>query len=318
MKRLALCVLVVGGIGCGSAKPAPAPAADPQVSAAEARRAETARRAKLSAAHRALEAEQSEALAQTCERGGPAKPRCEPSCYSPGPADPRQGTKFPKAEIKHLVCGASEAGPYVLLDEFLPAPGIAAAKRFPRPGRPDAVTEAVARSLGPEVARGDVIQITGRWAAITHPVTKESLRCITVSHFTKLAKPLDACGSRGKVACEASGNAAAHGLDVVHYRLAEARTLEARGDLVSCQRAALEAIAVAHGMPRWRQYMTLNVATWTPFPRYRTRFDGLLDEEALFTTAATLGAAAATQWSQCGGATVKTTVAQEQSFHTCW
>ena len=31
-------------------------------------------------------------------------------------------------------------------------------------------------------------------------------------------------------------------------------------------------------MPRWRQYASLNTNTWKSFPRYRTRFDGVLDE----------------------------------------
>ena len=86
-----------------------------------------------------------------------------------------------------------------------------------------------------------------------------------------------------------------------------------------CQQAALEAIAVARGLPRWRQYAKLNVEHWTDHAAYRTRFDGTLDEDTLFAQAATLGAEAETVYTACGGAAdAPTTPVQEQSFHTCW
>jgi hypothetical protein len=151
-------------------------------------------------------------------------------------------------------------------------------------------------------------------------VTNERLRCVSVAHHVmSMRRPLDACGARGAIACEATGNSAAHGINVVHYRLAEARQLHAANKQMECQRAALEAIAVARGMPRWRQYVTLNVDQWKAYPRYRTRFDGVLDEETLFATAIRLGREAEAVHAECGGpANVKTTAGQEQSFHTCW
>ena len=134
-----------------------------------------------------------------------------------------------------------------------------------------------------------------------------------------MRRALDACGGRGAVACEAGGNHAAHGIDVVHFRLAEARQLQVKGNDARCQQTALEAIAVARGLPRWRQYVALNVDQWKSSPRYRTRFDGILDEDTLFTTAIALGTEAAAVHDACGGAPNPTpTVAQEQSFHTCW
>lgn len=322
---LVLCMSCVVLVGCAGAKPAPKPEtpADPKLAAADADRAEISRRAKLSAVHRELEAAQAEALAATCAPKAPVAPRCEPSCYRAEAADPRAGKRHPRAEVMHFVCEGGESGRFTLVDEIGGAKvGVKPARKVPRPHKKGGweveVEAAVTQALGPEVARGDVVRVTGTWQPVTHPLTKAALRCTSVSHFTALAKPLDECGGRGKVTCEAVGNAAAHGINVVHYRLAEARRLEAAGDLPGCQRAALEAIAVAHGLPRWRQYMTLNVATWTAYARYRTRFDGILDEETLFTTAAALGNDARAVYGQCGGATVKTTVAQEQSFHTCW
>ena len=106
---------------------------------------------------------------------------------------------------------------------------------------------------------------------------------------------------------------------MVHYRLAEARRLKAARKTADCQQAALEAIAVSRGMPRWRQYMTLNVGNWDDQAMYRTRFDGFLDEEMLFAAVASLGTEAEQVYRACGGPDrPQTTAEQQQSFHTCW
>ncbi len=334
MLRVAACCVVL--VGCGATAPAPTQTpgtpATPvaTISTADAERAEKLRRSELSAAHRELEEEQQVALAATCDKvatPSPA-PRCEPSCYPTEPADPRAGTKHGRAEIVHLVCrpaNSDESGPIVFADEIGGAKVVvrAARGRAPKPHKKGTweaeLATAVAAALQPEVARGEAIHVTGTWKTLAHPLTKERLRCVTVSHWTSMRRKLDDCGGRGGVACEAMGNAAAHGINVVHYRLAEARSLRAAGKAAECQRASLEAIAVARGMPRWRQYATLNVNQWKPYPRYRTRFDGILDEEALFAAATSLGSEAQTVHAECGGAAnPKTTAAQEQSFHTCW
>ena len=287
---------------------------------------ERARRDKLVEAHHALEEEQQTALAATCEKGQGAQERCEPSCYRAESTDPRAGKKLARAEIVHLACRPDETGPIVFADEIGGAKVVVRAVRGRWPkGHKKGTWEAdvessVSTALGPEVARGDVLRVTGAWTAMVHPLTREPLRCVTVSHYVgSMRRALDACGARGGIACEAMGNAAAHGIDVVHFRLAEARQLHAAGKEPECQRAALEAIAVARGLPRWRQYATLNVNQWKPYPRYRTRFDGTLDEDALFRTAAALGSDAEALHAACGGpSSPKTTAAQEQSFHTCW
>jgi hypothetical protein len=241
-------------------------------------------------------------------------------------ADARAGKKVAgPVEIKHVVCekpGAS--GSYVFADEVDAKLGLRAVRgRFPavhKKARGRRRSRALVEENRPKLPRGDVIVVTGNWRELAHPVTKEKLRCVAVSHYARaLRRPLDKCGSDGSLACEASGNGAARGINVVHYRLVEARQLQADGKTAECQQAALEAVAVARGLPRWRQYMKLNVATWTDYAGYRTRFDGILDEDTLFATAATLGTEAEAVYTACGGpAGAATTVAQEQSFHTCW
>jgi hypothetical protein len=167
------------------------------------------------------------------------------------------------------------------------------------------------------LAMKDPIAITGTWRPQVNPLTKERLRCVSASRFVKrVANPLGACGGLGT--CEASGSASARAINVVHYRLAEAQRLQAAGKQDDCQQAALEAVAVARGLPRWRQYMSLNAGKWKEGQAYRTRFDGVLDEETLFARTAALGTEAEAVYKACGGGAPATAVEQEQSFHTCW
>lgn len=327
--RLLLCASLAA-CGSTSAPPAaPPPTATPRTDdRAAIARAEIARKQELSAAHNKHLDEQATALAATCDRPAEAPPRCLPSCYAAEPADPRAGKPVKGvAQIAHLICTPSSdpvQGPFAIADE------VATGKldlrslrgRIPKAGKKGswqaAVEAAATVSLEPDLARGDAIRVIGGWKAMRHPTSKERLRCVTIAHFARAHRKLDACGSQGKIACEAGGNAAAHGINVVHYRLAEAKRLRATHDDAKCQQAALEAIAVARGLPRWRQYVKLNIDQWKDVPRYRTRFDGVLDEDTLFQTAIDLGTEAQSVYVSCGGPPNPTTTAgDEQSFHTC-
>ncbi|MBA3459009.1 MAG: hypothetical protein H0T46_03545 [Deltaproteobacteria bacterium] len=334
MKVAALCVVLSA---CG-ASPPPAEPTAPAIPAVRSapKVDEQVRRAELASTHRKLEEEQSVALAAGCDQPPPHAPRCAPSCYSIEPPDPRAPAKKPKPsrrrvgplEVQHVVCEQpgddTHAGPFIHADELdgarLTAKPVRG--RFPKPHTTGTWEGTLAAALAsqPAFPKSDVIRVTSSWRARVHPVTKARLRCVTVSHFMRSPKrPIDACGSDGSLACEASGDSAAHGINVVHYRLAEARTLQAAGKSAECQQASLEALAVARGMPRWRQYAQLNAASWIPRAGYRTRFDGVLDEDALFVRAAALGVQAEQIHVACGGAPgPKTTAEQEQSFHTCW
>ena len=277
------------------------------------------------AAHHKLESEQQDALAAKCDAPEPHEKRCMPSCYAGEPADLRAGKKLGAAtEINHVFCERAGGG-YVVADEveatklaLRPVRG-----RFPaahKKGSWQATIEhALTDAERPKLPKGDAIIVSSGWRELDHPITKEHLKCVTVSRYTKSRHALDGCGATGSLACEATGNAAVHGINVVHYRLAEARQLQAANKTDDCQKAALEAIAVARGLPRWRQYVKLNVGAWVEHAGYRTRFDGTLDEDALFATAGNLGDAAEQVYTACGGTATPTTKAeQEQSFHTCW
>lgn len=331
MSRAALLLTVLAA--CGSPAPVAKPVVQPEPVVAEpiaSVESDADHRARITAEHHKLEDEQATALAAACDAPTPhAKKRCAPSCYDGEPADARAGkpVKAP-IEVVHTVCtkAAAPDGPFAIVDEL-------GADLRPIKGKPPAAAKKgswqahvetdMAAALKPLLARRDVVRVLGTWKPATNPVTREALRCVSVAHFAHgLHKALDACGgsgAAGQLACEASSNAAAHGINVVHFRLAEAARLHGVHDEVGCQEAAVEAIAVARGLPRWRQYTKLNTKLWQPFARYRTRFDGLLDEDDLFTTAAALGTEAEQLYATCAGAPPPhTSAADEQSFHTCW
>jgi hypothetical protein len=291
---------------CGGSQPAPPPPAPAAVVAHE-----QAPKRDVVAEHRKLEEQQQDALAASCDGPQGKAPRCQPSCYAPAAPDPRAGKKVRgPAEIQHLVCQRDAT--WVIADDLDPKLAVRAIH-----GRPPKLHKKGTWQADIELALPVVV--TGARRDVTDPITKEPHTCVAASQFVAaLKKPLDACGGIGDVVCEAGGNAAAHGLDVVHFRLAEAKRLQASGNTDGCQQAALEALAVAHGMPRWRQYAKLNVDQWPKNDaRFRTRFDGVLDEDTLFDTAASLGADAEGVYAACGGAATPSTE-QEQSFHTCW
>jgi hypothetical protein len=318
-------LLVVALAACAASASGPPRAAPPPPAAAPPPVVdEQARHDQLAAAHREIEERQQEALAETCDepKGHPPHERCLPSCYPTEPVDPRSTKRLAgSAEVTHLVCeaaGGTGDGPFSFADEIdgTKLPAHAAHVRTP-PHKKGTWQATVEAALDP--MRGDRMVVVGTWRERSHPITKERLRCVTVAQFTVLRHPLDGCGGDGGLACEATGNAAARAINVVHYRVVEARALEAARKTDDCQKAALEAVAVSRGLPRWRQYSKLNVRTWVDHPGYRTRFDGTLGEDALFAEVARLGGEAQQAYAACGGApNAPTTAEQEQSFHSCW
>jgi hypothetical protein len=326
VSRLAIAVTLL--VACGSSAPPPpapapaAPAAPTGPSAAElAAEHDRAEHAQLAAAHQKLEAEQQDALAVTCaEVGPPSHDRCLPSCYPTEPADSRAAHKLAGAvEIEHYTCKTAD-GNFVDADDLAKQLGARVfRKRFPRAHKKGSWQEEFETALAAKLPHGDVVVVLGERRDVTHPVTHEKLVCAKVARYARSPRhPNDRCGGIGDVTCEAAGNPTARAINVVHYRLAEARSLQKLANTAGCQQASLEAIAVSRGLPRWRQYAKLNVNRWTDNLLYRTRFDGTLDEDTLFATVGKLGGDAEAVYASCGGGTATTAAEQEQSFHACW
>ncbi|HEY0254633.1 MAG TPA: hypothetical protein VGC41_24065 [Kofleriaceae bacterium] len=297
--------VVVVVAACGSKAPPPKPPPPVVVT-----KKPPPDRDEIVAAHRKLELEQQDALALACTEPAPHPQRCTPNCYPTEPVDPR-ATKKPST-IAHVVCG--DSAPYVIVDELVVPKKLRAAKPHRKKSTEGVLEATLATEL--HVPKGDQVVVQGTWHAAQHPISKEPLRCIDVVHLAK--HPIDGCGADGNLACEATGNQAARGINVVHFNLAVARELATSNDNEKCQQAALEAVAIARGLPRWRQYAKLNAGKWVEHPGYRTRFDGVLDEDSLFAIAGSLGHEAEQLYAQCGGGEPKTTAEQEQSFHGCW
>lgn len=274
--------------------------------------------------HRKLESAQQDALGATCKDPVAwAKQHCGPTCYPPEPKDPRAGTKVAGAvEVQHQVC-QREDEQFIVIDELDPKLKTRAfRKRFPRAPKKGTWQAELARWFAEhqvgKLARRDAIAVVGSWKPVEHPLTNEPLKCVRLVHYTAATRgKLDDCGARSKTACEATGNAAARGINLIHYRLAQATQLQAAGNEAGCAEAALEAVATARGMPRWRQYAKLNVGRWTEGLAYKTRFDGTLDEDSLFAAAAVLGTAAERIYAACAGTNAQTTPEQEHAFHSC-
>lgn len=310
-----LSYLLVFLVGCG-AKSEPPPRAAPVI--VHKPPSDKDKHEAIVASHRKIESEQQDALALACTEDAPHDKRCKPSCYEPAPADPRAGKKLSGAvEIQGLACKLGDS--FIVVDALDPKLiARRAGGRFPKPHKTGWQAPIEQAPLVPKLAHGDALIVTGtKLRELTDPVTHETRTCVAVSHFTHVRKPLDKCGG-DNYGCEATGNNAAHGIDVVHFRLAEARALQTENKPEACQAAALEAIAVSRGLPRWRQYAKLNTRTWHDVAAYRTRFDGILDEDSLFATAASLGSDAEAVYLACGGTSAKTVAEDEQSFHGCW
>jgi hypothetical protein len=339
--RFACCIVVVacgGSSGGGSSAPTTTTTTSPVTAASVERdaerdevvaREELDKKEAIAATHRVAELEQQNAMAASCSEPKPwnKQPRCLPSCYPTQEADTRAETKLTAAmELQHVVCKRIGEVPYAVVDEIggaklrvQPARG-----KFPRPHKKGSWQAELATWFRDEqttkLPKTDVIIVKGTWANRKHPVSRERMSCVAVSRFTRgLRGKLDECGASPKgITCEAAGNGAARAINVVHYRVVEAKRLKAAGKADGCQQAALEAIAVSRGLPRWRQYKKLNVAEWNDKLVYKTRFDGLLGEDALFDAVTLLGSEAEAIYAACGGTGATTTVEQEQSFHMCW
>ena len=334
MRALIVAVLAACGSSSTPTTPTTPPSASgptqQEIAASQEKKRELARRAVITAEHRKLESEQQDFLGATCTDNEKwAQQQCAPSCYPPEQPDPRMGTKVTGAiEIQHMVCqqvlGGDSYGPFAVMDEL--APKLAAKKfrkRFPKPHGKKAwqaeVTNWLAESLPKnKLPKGDVMIVVDKWHAEQHPITLAKYRCVTVSHFTRsLSGKLDACAATRGTVCEATGNDAVRGINLMSFRIAEAKRFKAKGNETGCKEAALAVIATARGMPRWRQYAKLNVGAWKDGIAYKTRFEGVLDEEQLFERAAAIGSEAEQLYSACGGEAPATTTAQEQAFHSC-
>ncbi len=289
--------------------------------------------AEIAAKHQKLELAQQDAMSATCSDSTKwAAQHCSPTCYPAEPKDPRAGTKLAgRVELQHHACQRAALGddaPWMLVEELDDKPLVARAHRgrAPKPHKKGSwqadVAAALAKTRTGKPPRGEVVTVLGAARSVTHPVTKEALRCVTIAQYTTVPRgELDDCGvaeAGTPVTCEAAGSAAARGVNLARFRLAEAARLRDAVKDEPCRTAALDALATARGLPRWRQWAKLNTGVWKEGMAYKTRFDGILDEDGLFALAPVLEQEALQMLAACNMVgTPPTKPEAEHAFHSC-
>ena len=138
------------------------------------------------------------------------------------------------------------------------------------------------------------------------------LRCIDLHWYSKDdTVKMTRCGHPDeKVVCEVSGSKSVRAINVIHFRINEATKLEAT-DKEGCQAAALQAIAFSRGLPKFKKQLGDD---WAGGLTYKTRYDGVLSEKALFARVKKLGDEATKLYKKCGGKKPATSDDDELAF----
>jgi hypothetical protein len=251
-------------------------------------------------------------------------PRCFPSCYAPEAPAADAGKSFKGCGtfdqgVCELSNGQMWGDPYFLEQT---TPQSLEPCKFPSSRSTKwAQMNKFIRESTDNMSASDVFVVAPDTQNWTDERTDDGLRrCVSATYYAKdMPLTKSRCGgANDAVVCEASLSATARAINVTHYRLDEAKKLQASGDAAGCRAAALEAIAVARGLPKWRDYMMSDRSWWINLT-YKTRYDGSLSEDALFKKTASLGKSALDAYHACGGTgNAVTSEAQEQSFHACW
>jgi hypothetical protein len=113
--------------------------------------------------------------------------------------------------------------------------------------------------------------------------------------------------------CEPLGSKTARAINIVHFRVEEAKTAQSAGKKVVCQDAARAAVATASGLNKFRDQQKAQHNWGTKYP-YKTRYDGTLDEQALFAKVDEYKKAAEGLFKSCGGTRLAATPEEEMAF----
>lgn len=112
-------------------------------------------------------------------------------------------------------------------------------------------------------------------------------------------KPSECGGPAGRVVCEASGSKGAKAFNYIRYRLDEAKQWEKK-EPEACQISTFFAVATARGVKKFREGRIAK-KQWTPGLLYKTRYEGELDEKALFAKVDEYEKEALALHKKCGG-----------------
>ena len=244
---------------------------------------------------------------------------CSPSCYKREPAVPWGDQPFKR------VCGYKDwnfqqtkiGGRWSAIESRgIPAvdPTVTACKA-PKDG--GGIAKQARAAFAP--LKGDLENLRftpqGGWHderdANLNPVRWQTVR-IYASNWEQ--KPNECGTNSSRTACEASGSKTAASINVIRYRLDEAKKL-ADSDPEGCKTASFYAVAVSRGLRKFRDH-AIAKKRWTTGVQYKTRYDGELDEKALFGKVDDYEKAALAVHKQCGGASPLVTEIPNDMYST--
>ncbi len=253
---------------------------------------------------------------------------CNPSCYSPAPAEQV------KSATERTVCGYLD---YTIVQEaprgtskWTPARirGVPAAQptELPKCTLPansrGKWASVIAQAKGdlPGVEKGDRLVVPPGEAWEVKPSEddlKTQYRTVTLRVYSKSYKLRpNFCGTTAaNMVCEFSseGRAAALAINEARVRLDEAKQLQAAGKLEGCRIASWDAVRIDKALGRFRTKAIAN-KEWVKGRVYRTRADGDLDEKSLFDKLAGIAKEAEGLYGGCKGGKIDVSDAEADRY----
>jgi len=236
---------------------------------------------------------------------GADRSSCRPSCYQNEPAVPWDASSIKRVcgykdwNFQQTQVGRSWTA---LESRGIPAvePTVTSCKL---PGDAGGVAKSARAAFQPfkDDLKDLRFVVQGGWHAGERDANLHPVRWITVRVFaSNWGEKPNECGAHGDVACEASGSKSARAINYVHYRLDEAKQLQST-DEKGCRTSSFFAVATARGLVKFRD-ARMKKKQWATGVKYKTRFDGELDEKTLFAKVATMEKEALALHKACGGA----------------
>jgi hypothetical protein len=155
-----------------------------------------------------------------------------------------------------------------------------------------------------KMSPGDkVVVVADDWDIERHKISGAVIgRVIGFRHYSKsFSVKMNNCLSPDdKVVCEASGSKTVKALNIIHYRLEQARKLKQAGDKRLCSIAAWGAAKTSRWIKKFKEEQQKD-DHWAQGLTYKTRWDGSLTEEQAFALVDKSDRDAEALFTACGG-----------------
>lgn len=243
------------------------------------------------------------AMAETATELRTAILQCKPSCYEraqfDGPAkkikvcaylpihftQDKRGKKWSKLERSSAM-----------------SPIAVPSCKFPKtvPVKWKAVVAEARKQL--DLAKGDFATVAadfGDWRYEKDDLDRVTARDVIIDHYSRGHEDFDRCrGGDPFATCEGENNEVTS-FNTASYRVTEARKLKRDGNHKDCRAATWDAVRQTKDAKKERERFTKE-GSWQS-RTYATRYDGLMNEKALYAKIDVLESEAIELWGQCGG-----------------